>query len=123
MREITEHQVNECNQDIKLEADERDPLNGNASHVYKLSIARKDGVTSELVFEFQHGPIKEVGVNGITQEVLLAILIDRLRGFQTSKWACVENEVALMALMEARDSLFQRTLKRVDRGVEGTHEV
>jgi hypothetical protein len=31
---------------------------------------------------FQNGPIAEVGVNGVTHEVLLAIVADRLRSFQ-----------------------------------------
>ena len=33
---------------------------------------------SRMTVLFQHGPVDEVGVNGVTQEVLLAILRDRL---------------------------------------------
>lgn len=123
MREITEHQVNECNSAITVTADEQDPKDGNASYNYLCRWQRPDGMHMGIELSFQHGPIKEVGTNGITHEVLLAILIDRLRGFQTSAYACEENQKALQHLQDARDWLFERTKGRVQRGVEGTHEV
>lgn len=124
MREIKEHQVNECNQAIMLTADEPDMKNGGASHKYNVSIKSAEGYTIVLPpVVFQRGPIKEAGTNGVTQEVLLAILIDRLRGFQAGAYACDENHRALLALCEARDVLYERTAKRVERGVEGTYVV
>jgi hypothetical protein len=71
---------------------------------------------------FQNGPISEKGVNGITQEVLLAIVADRLRSFQAGPFACRENALALTKIEEAQHWLQQRTLSRMRRGVEGTHE-
>lgn len=126
MREITDHQINECNQAIRIEADEPDPKNGNASHVYRLTIegAGPDGQLGggiTTVLRFQDGQIADVGTNGITQEVLLAILIDRLRGFQSGSFACRENAIALTKLEEAKHWLESRTKVRVARGVEGTH--
>lgn len=125
MREITSHQINECNSAIAIHADARDPDNGNAPHYYTIAIKgmtdRRHSQPIEL--PFQHGPIKEVGTNGITHEVLLAILIDRLEGFQSGLFACPENADALSLLMTARDRLFDRTKARVARGVEGTHDV
>ena len=59
-------------------------------------------------------------MNGISQEALLAILIDRLRGFQSGQYACRENAIALTKLEEATMWLQKRTLDRVRRGVEGT---
>ncbi|KVR99176.1 hypothetical protein WK29_30460 [Burkholderia vietnamiensis] len=70
---------------------------------------------------FQNGPIAEAGVNGITQEVLLAIVADRLRSFQAGPYACRENALALTKIEEAQHWLQQRTIARMRRGVEGTH--
>lgn len=69
---------------------------------------------------FQNGPIKEAGVNGITQEALLAVLKDRLEGFQSGQFKCHDNEVALDHIESAKLWLFKRTLERVARNVEGT---
>jgi len=71
---------------------------------------------------FQNGTIPEAGVNGLTMEALLAIVADRLRGFQTGPYACQENELALLSIEEALDSLKERTRKRIKRGVEGKRE-
>jgi hypothetical protein len=75
--------------------------------------------------DFQNGPISEDGngVNGITHEVLLSILADRLRGFQSGPYACKENACALTHIEEAMMWLQRRTLKRMQRGVEGTHVI
>ena len=74
---------------------------------------------------FQNGPIAEdgVGVNGVTHEVLLAIVADRLRSFQQGPYACKANACALTHIEEAMHWLQQRTLERMRRGVEGTHVV
>lgn len=124
MREITEHQINECNSAIKITADEPNAeIGGHASHSYRMAITQKNGLESVQDLNFQLGPIKEVGTNGITHEALLAILIDRLRGFQPGPYACRDNAVALTKLEEARMWLENRTRSRVARGVEGTHAV
>jgi len=123
MRQIIGHEVNACNAAITIEADERDPTYGNASHEYKISVMRKSGMAEVSSIDFQHGPIKEVGPNGITHEVLLAILIDRMEGFQSGPFACEENEEAKIYLEKAREVFFSRTRARMDRGVEGTHVV
>ena len=123
MREITGHKVNDCNEAISITADDRDERNGNASHRYRLNFSQQDGAERIVEVDFQHGPIKEVGVNGITNEALLAIVIDRLEGFQAGPYACSDNEGALFHLVQAQKALFARTRERLARGVEGTHEV
>lgn len=133
MREIHGHEVNECNKAIRIYADDQNPDNGNASHHYVCTYpvaGHKDDWRfrpfrgmAEKEIDFQDGPIKEVGTNGITQEVLLTILIDRLEGFQTSKYANGYNETALAHCKEALAALNARTAEREKRGVEGTHEV
>lgn len=80
-------------------------------------------VFSRSVLVFQNGPIRETGVNGITHEVLIEIILDRLKGFQTTKYVCRENEMAIKALEEAKNWLNARTQKRMDQGIEGTHSV
>lgn len=71
---------------------------------------------------FQNGPIAESGVNGVTLESLIAIVIDRLRSFQAGKHGCRENALALTKLEEAMHWLHSRTRSRLARGVEGTDQ-
>lgn len=122
MKTITSHQINECNEAIGITTDEPDPSNGNASHNYVLKVQGRDGPIV-TVLAFQHGPIKEVGTNGVTHEALLAIILDRLNGFQSGQYACPENAVAIEYLNKALGALHARTRARDERGVEGTHQV
>jgi hypothetical protein len=81
------------------------------------------GVSIQAVYlNFQNGPIQEVGVNGISIEALLAIVEDRLIGFQSGQFSCREKDVALTKVQEALMWLGKRTRDRVARGVEGTME-
>lgn len=72
---------------------------------------------------FQHGPVKEHGVNGVTEEDLLSICIHRLTCFQTGPYACDENNRAITYLHAALASLHERTANRMMRKVEGTSQV
>lgn len=122
MPTINDHKTNERNEAITITCDERNPENGNASHHYTMKIATADGAPErEQSISFQDGPIKEVGVNGVTNEALLAILIDRMRGFQAGQYASRDNAVALTKMEEALMWLHKRTRDRLARGVEGTH--
>lgn len=95
-----------------------EPGAGGASHVY--SISGYAGVPA--VFTFQNGPVKEVaGWNGVTNEALLAIVADRLEGFQNGKFKCKENEAALGDVLDALKWLEERTVRREAAGTEGTH--
>lgn len=98
--------------------DERGP--GNASHKYQVYCS--DGSLLDSPITFQTGPIQEEGVNGVQNEDLLMIVIDRLIGFQTGDYACDENEEALRHLISAASILQLRTAKRKARGVEGKSE-
>ena len=115
-RVIHGHEVNEANRRIIITADEKNVFNGNASHHYKILV----GGSGVQFLHFQDGPIKE-GMNGVTIEALLAIVVDRLESFQTSEFSCRENALALTKLQEAQHWLNARTQARVQRGVEGTH--
>lgn len=120
MRELTEHKVNPANDKLSIRVLD-EPGSGNAHHVYSIGI--EDAVTDFCRIGFQNGPINEVGVNGVTQEALLAIIADRLRSFQAGPYACRENALALTKIEEAQHWLHSRTKVRMERGVEGTHAV
>jgi len=99
------------------------PGKGGACYEYYISRANEadDFPTGEFGFvKFQEGPIKEAGINGCHQEDLLAIVIHRLKGFQSGKFACRENALALTKIEEALHWLNHRTAERNKRGVEGT---
>jgi hypothetical protein len=98
---------------------------GNANHQYEIMPA--EGVRAEREHlgsvSFQNGPIKEFGVNGVMNEDLIAIVIDRMRGFQSGEYNCRDNAIALTKLEEALMWLRNRTNERENRGVEGTHTI
>lgn len=134
-RTLTDHKVNGLNEAIDIHAMD-DPGPGGANHDYavRVNVDREKSLHVTTRVRFQNGPIQEVGFNGISNEALLAVLIDRMRGFQYArkpdgsfdessrgKYACRENAVALTKLEEALMWLQKRTRDRMARGVEGTH--
>ena len=64
---------------------------------------------SRTTILFQNGPINEVGVNGLTHEALLAILCDRMRGFQAGPYHSADNAEALACMEQAQTALQRRT--------------
>jgi hypothetical protein len=131
MVEITSHKVNGLNELLHVYATD-EPGHGNACHEYAITftdekvgyerspISEKHG--RNCLISFQNGPINEAGVNGISNEALLAIVEHRLLGFQSGEFACRENALALTKLQEAVMWLQKRTMDRMRRGVEGTHK-
>ena len=123
MRTLTDHKVNECNDTLQISVLD-EPGAGGANHHYEIRHTEDDPSKSFVYgIEFQKGPIKEAGVNGLTQEALLAICADRLRSFQAGQFACRENAVALTHIETAQMWLQKRTRERLARGVEGTNKV
>lgn len=130
MRTLQEHKVNLANDTLAVMVTDG-PGAGFASHRYVISNYDASGNASALegdptvttVILFQNGPIPEAGVNGLTHEVLLAIVADRLRSFQEGPYKCKENACALTHVEEAMHWLQQRTIARMRRGVEGTHTI
>jgi hypothetical protein len=122
VRELTDHIVEGDVPQNQLRIEVTDePGAGGANHIYEIKGARFPDVRcpTTIIIPFQNGPIKETGLNGITQEVLLAIVIDRLRSFQVGPFPCVENQTALWHCQVALESLKFRTENRIKRGVEG----
>lgn len=126
MREITSHVVNLANDKLAITVTDK-PGAGGAHHRYEISgydCSTNASSSSEVednrtVILFQNGPINEHGVNGLTQEALLAIVIDRLECFQAGPFASDYNAKALEHVKAAQQSLLQRTRDRMARGVEG----
>lgn len=133
MRELTDHRANPTNDRLKIEVTD-EPGAGGANHRYEVtgfdtahnpSAPDRGGFVSSYsrhLVIFQNGSIAEAGVNGVTHEVLLAIVIDRLRSFQSGPFACRENALALTKLEEGLQWLHHRTRARMARGVEGTNQ-
>ena len=86
---------------------------GPAGHVYDI-VAGEHKVT----LQFQNGGVKDNGVNGITNEALLAVLEDRLTHLN-EKFPCIQNNLAIINIKAALTILEQRTASREARGVEG----
>lgn len=116
MRKLTDHVANPVNDSIEIRVTD-EPGQGGANHKYELHIPGG----GQWNIDFQNGPIKEFGVNGITQEALLAVVIDRLRSFQAGPFSCRDNAIALTHCEEALLWLKKRTYDRMARGVEGTN--
>lgn len=134
MRAIHDHKIGPVNEELTITVDDA-PGVGGANHLYRVTGFNAESnpsdplknammpATNRATILFQNGPIKDVGVNGITHEALMAIVADRLRSFQKGPFACKENEQALLHVEEALHWLQARTLERLRRGVEGKNIV
>lgn len=133
-RQLYNHKVNDANNQLDITVLDK-PGAGGAFHHYQITgfdtatndsdpfVERYGTPGTHTTILFQNGPIPEKGVNGVTHEALLAIVADRLFCFQQGPYACEENAAALKAVVQAMDHLHSRTTKRMERGVEGTHEI
>lgn len=86
-----------------------------AGHHYQVLVG-----SEQVTIDFQRGPVKDNGVNGLTNEALLAILIDRTKQLD-DKFPCKENKEAIHHMGEALAWLNKRTAARLQQGVEGTN--
>lgn len=137
MRNLTHHIVegDAANHQLTVTVED-EPGSGGANHQYLITGFNsatnpsnpwtddegKPVPSQHLTVLFQNGPINEAGVNGVTHETLLAILIDRMEGFQAGPFANENNKAALINLRAALTKLQDRTRARIARGVEGTHQ-
>lgn len=136
MRYINDHIINPANDALRIQVQD-EPGAGGANHLYHIVgfdtasnasdpfVARYGAPSDHTTILFQNGPIgvDGNGVNGLTHEVLLAVVADRLRSFQKGPYACRENALALTHIEDALHWLQHRTMARMRRGVEGTHQV
>lgn len=138
MRTLTDHKVNGLNDAISITVLD-EPGAGGACHKYELDLVggAPESGGQKLLIQFQDGPISdEKDFNGFTNEALIAVVIDRMRGFQgmapvhnppnsgpgtPAPFAGRDNAIALTHLEDALMRLQKRTRDRMARGVEGTH--
>lgn len=129
MRDITRHQVDGYNVLLAIQAVDVPPV-GDAHRRYditgfdtELNPAAIDDTgfrlcITRLALIFQAGqPIDTA--NGITNEAVLAVVLDRLMAFQSGPFACDDNRDALAHVDAALGCLHRRTRARQARGVEG----
>jgi hypothetical protein len=96
---------------------------GSTQEGHHYEIWLNNGKSPNIQINFQEGPVKDNGVNGITNEALLAILAHRIRFLNAGPFACRENSLALTKIEEAAHWLESRTKDRLSRGVEGENKV
>jgi hypothetical protein len=116
MREIETHKVNCVNNDVNkcILLIAMDTLTDGANSAYKA--VWND---TEMIIPFQNGPIVSDTVHGLTDEVLLTIVADRLEGFQRGPYICAENSIALFYVQSALNALKARIIQRATRGRDG----
>jgi hypothetical protein len=140
-RQITDHKIEGIDNQIDIKVLD-EPGAGGACHEYQITAIAPDLARIQTVddlgnvkhleaidlgikqldlckISFQNGPVLEAGINGITQEALITVCIDRLRCFQAGDFACDDNLDALTHLEAALTCLQKRTRDRLSRGVEG----
>ena len=122
-RKLTAHQVPGLNEVLEITVLD-EPGDGGACHEYEIRLLGDDGgIIRAWDINFQKGPIADPNDrNGLTNEALLAILIDRMEGFQSGPFHCNENQAVLELVTNALEGLHIRTKRRIDRGVEGRNE-
>jgi len=129
-RELFDHKTSKLNRECidVVTADLRS--SDNAHHKYKVIVkpfiqcrSENDGVDESPVeiceLNFQNGGLREVGANGITEQALIAVVLDRLRSFNDGQFRCRENSVAITKFEEGLMWLEKRANDRAARGVEG----
>jgi len=134
MRELTNH-ITSGDQAVQLRIVAVDsPGAGGASTAYLLTgmgpfdehpswatvLETPDLGPAGVAILFQNGNPAEAGVNGITNEALLAIVEDRLAGFAAGPFSSLETQVALDHVKLALAHLKDRTARRIEQGIEGT---
>lgn len=125
-RELTSHKLAGLNDQLLVHVLDQ-PGRGNACHEYQIrrfvtGTGDKNDDVELCHIKFQNGPVDEGGPNGISNESLLAVVEDRLAGFQSGQFACRENAIAITKIQEALMWLQKRTRDRLARGVEGTNQ-
>jgi hypothetical protein len=108
------HDGHGLSESIVIKTDDADQ--SGAAHGYEMEI---NGVIVGSI-QFQKGPRNVVGSTpGVTEAALLAVLIDRLKGFQAGPYSCRENAIQLTKLEECLHWTKARADERAKRGVLG----
>jgi len=80
-----------------------------------------------IVIDWQNGPLgtgeNRKEPNGAFVEGVIEAALDRLLFYQTTKFSCIENSIAIANLRCSLAALDVRTKNREACGVEGTHSL
>ena len=119
-REITSHRDGGLNDRLKIVTGIEAPSAGGADWYYEITAGTgSEGFAHGLTF--QHEIVGVAGIHGLTNEALVAVVIDRLERFQLGPFSCSENERALELLTLALFTLRGRVADRIARGVLDRH--
>lgn len=108
------------NQGLVIRADGFFDVDTACDH-YSVSGFTSEDMQGEARIPFQHGLVSEVGTNGLSDEAMVAILIDRFTAKQSGPLQCDEWRETLIRFQQAQAWMQARTLARISRGVEGTN--
>jgi hypothetical protein len=108
VREIRGHEINAINAQIRITSDEE------AINYSIRTEAPAPAPSFWTDIKFQSGPVADCGVNGLTNEVLLTVIADRLETFQKGGRSCRENDMALIKVQEALHWLIHRVRARAE---------
>ena len=115
MRSIDSHIITPEDRHIKIYAvDER--VTPRSNNHYQVFVDDKP----LLEIKFQSGNYSDKGIDGVTMEALLSIVIDRLEGFQAGVFKSEENTQAITLIQSALNWLHKRTFDRICRRVRDT---
>jgi len=78
----------------------------------------KVAIGDHLQIQFQNGPVKEFGINGVQLPQVLRICLARYKMLNKS-FRCRENSIVIRHLEDAIMWDDERTAKRTTQGVEG----
>lgn len=120
--EIHDHKVNDFNKhNIRIIAHPQQGEQGDLRRdLYRIETPYPGQHTTAVIeIRFQNGSRHA----GITNEALVAIVLDRLRNFQDSPYRCRQNALAITKLEESLHWLRDRATERRRRNVEGTQTV
>lgn len=119
MRQVKYKDVTMMKDNIEITAGDAGP--GGASLRYRLVHSGPGGDDDLIILNFQNGDPAKL-VNGITNEALLSVVLDRLQGFAKGPYPSRETSIAITKIEEALLWMFSRSLDREDRGVLGKLE-
>jgi hypothetical protein len=110
MRQLMSHKLDHLNRLVKVEAYD-DPFSV-VCHKYVVSLPNNINVTLPFHVGTTVSPFRP---NGLTNETLLAIVIDRVKSAQHNNQVCIDNQQALVHLEAALAWLHNGALLQQDK--------
>lgn len=109
MRQLQNHKVGLLGSKIDVNVDDPRVMGANTRYVATAPTADGEVISILTDVQFQDGPVADIGVKGISPQVLLAITQDHLAGLNSGEMGCHELRVALNHIHEALNALDART--------------